>query len=115
MTFAIILSIFAPFLWAMTNHIDKYLLTKIDTGKSNIKVLLVFSTFVAGLIISPIWLILSNFSVAIKPIALICILLASWFCILTTALYFKAIEENDASFIIIMYQLILLVNHLEKV
>ena len=106
MTFAIILSIFAPFLWAMTNHIDKYMLTKIDTGKSNIKVLLVFSTFISGLIISPLWLILSNFSVGIKPIALICILLASWFCILTTTLYFKAIEENDASFIIVFYQLV---------
>jgi transporter family protein len=105
MTIAIIFGILASLLWAITNHIDKYLITNFES-KSNIKVLLVFSTFIAGIIISPIWLILSKFHVNISNVSLICVLLASCIYIIATFFYYKAIEKNDTSMIVIMFQML---------
>ena len=106
MAFAVVLTIFASFLWAITNHIDKFMIGGIDKSGSSIKTLLVFSTLIAGSILSPIWLIVSRFSVGIGNISLICILLSSFVYILATYFYFKALEKNDASIVVVMFQLI---------
>lgn len=106
MTFAIFLTIFASFLWGITNHIDKFMINGIDESGSSIKTLLVFSTLVAGIIISPIWLIISKFSIGISNISLLCVLLSSFVYILATYFYFKALEKNDASIVVVMFQLI---------
>ena len=106
MTFAIFLTIFASFLWGITNHIDKFMINGIDESGSSIKTLLVFSTLVAGIILSPIWLIISKFSIGISNISLLCVLLSSFVYILATYFYFKALEKNDASIVVVMFQLI---------
>lgn len=103
---AIIISILASFLWAVTNHIDKFMVTGIDESKNSIKILLVFSTFVAGLVLTPLWLILSRFEVTISTISLISVLLGSLTYIMATLLYFKAMEKNDASIVVVMFQMI---------
>lgn len=105
-TSAIILTILASFLWSITNHIDKFLINGIDKNASNIKTLLVFSTFVAGIIFTPIWFILSKFSVSINQLSFFCVIFASVIYLLATFLYFKALEKNDASIIAVMFQLI---------
>ena len=102
----VILATFASLLWGVTNHIDKFMLTSIDNGKSNIKILLVFSTFVAGIVLTPLWLILSRFSIGISFVSLLSVLLASFVYIIATVFYFKAIEKNDASIVVIMFQMI---------
>lgn len=106
MTLGILLTILASFLWGITNYIDKFMISGIDESASNVKTLLVFSTLVAGFIISPIWLIISKFSVDISYIPLMCVLSSSIIYILATFLYFKALEKNDASIIVVMFQLI---------
>lgn len=106
MIFAIVLTIFASFLWGITNHIDKFMISGIDESGSSVKTLLVFSTLVAGIVLSPIWLIVSKFSVSISNISLICVLLSSFIYILATYFYFKALEKNDASIVVVMFQLI---------
>ena len=106
MTLAILFAIFASFLWGVTNHIDKFMITGIEENKDSIKVLLVFSTFIAGIVLSPLWLILSHFTVTISTISLISVLVASFIYILATVLYFKAIEKNDASLVVVMFQMI---------
>lgn len=106
MTLAVILTIFASFLWGVTNHIDKFMINNINESGSSVKTLLVFSTLIAGLVISPIWLIINNFSVSISTISLVCILLSSVIYILATYLYYLALEKNDASVVVIMFQLI---------
>ena len=106
MSLAIFLTIFASFLWGITNHIDKFMISGIDESGSSVKTLLVFSTLVAGLVLSPIWLIVSKFSVGISNISLICVLLSSFIYILATYFYFKALEKNDASIVTVMFQLI---------
>lgn len=103
---AILLAVFSSFLWAITNHIDKFMITGIDENKNGIKILLVFSTLVAGIVLTPLWLILSNFNIGINFVSLISVLVASIFYIAATTFYFKAIEENDASIVVVMFQLI---------
>ncbi len=106
MALAVFLTIFASFLWGATNHIDKFLVTGVDKSGSSIKTLLVFSTLVAGIILSPIWLIASKFSVGVSGVSLICVLLSSFAYILATYFYYKALEKNDASIVVVMFQLI---------
>lgn len=106
MTIAILLAILASLLWGFTNHVDKFLINEIDDSKNNIKVLLIFSTFVAGIVLTPIWLIISKFSVNISLISLISVLASSFVYIIATVFYFKAIEKNDASVIVVMFQMI---------
>lgn len=106
MTFAVVLTIFASFLWGITNHIDKFMISDIDESGSSVKTLLVFSTLVAGIILSPVWLIASKFSIGISNISLLCVLLSSFVYILATYFYFKALEKNDASIVVVMFQLI---------
>lgn len=106
MTLAITLTILASFLWGITNHIDKFMINGIDENGNNVKTLLVFSTFVAGIVLTPLWLILSKFNLAISTLSLISVLAASVVYILATYFYFKALSENDASIVVVMFQLI---------
>lgn len=106
MTTAVLFAILASFLWGVTNHIDKFMITGIDESKNSIKILLVFSTFVAGIVLTPIWLILSHFTISISLTSLISILFASLIYIIATVFYFKAIEKNDASIVVVMFQMI---------
>lgn len=106
MTSAIIITIFASFLWGITNHIDKFMINGVDESGSSVKTLLVFSSLVAGLVFSPIWLIISKFSVSISIISVIAIFSSSVIYILATYFYFKALENNEASIVVVMFQLI---------
>ena len=103
---AILLAILASFLWGITNHIDKFMISGIDEGKDSIKILLVFSTFVAGIVLTPMWLILSGFNIGINVVSLISVFSASLIYIIATIFYFKAIEKNDASIVVVMFQMI---------
>jgi len=106
MTNAIIITIFASFLWGITNHIDKFMINGVDDSGSSVKTLLVFSTLVAGLVFTPLWLIINRFAVSISIISLISVFLSSVIYILATYLYFKALDNNDASIVVVMFQLI---------
>lgn len=103
---SVIISIFASFLWAITNHIDKFMINGIDESGSSLKTLMIFSTLIAGLIISPIWLIISRFSVSINLFSLVIILISSLVYILATYFYFIALDKNDASIVVVMFQMI---------
>lgn len=106
MSTAVILTILASFFWGVTNHIDKFMITGIEESKNSIKILLVFSTFIAGIVLTPIWLIISHFTISISFISLISVIVASLFYTIATVFYFKAIEKNDASIVVVMFQLI---------
>ena len=106
MTSAIVITIFASFLWGITNHIDKFMVTGVDESGSTLKTLLVFSTLVAGLVFTPFWLIANKFSISISLLSLTSVLSASIIYILATYFYFIALENNDASIVGVMFQLI---------
>lgn len=105
MTLAITVTLFAAFLWAFNNHIDKILLCKINTTKNNLKTLLLFSSLVAGSILAPIWLILCDFKIKISLTSLLLTYLSAIVYILSTTFYFKVLEQNDVSLIAVMFQL----------
>lgn len=106
MAIGIILTLFASFLWGVTNHIDKFLLDGVDRNVASVKTLLLFSTLVAGFVFSPIWLFICKFSISISQISLITTLLSAFFYILATVFYYKALDKNDASIVVIMFQMI---------
>lgn len=106
MTKEIIITIFASLLWGITNHIDKFMINGIDESGSSLKAVLVFSTLIAGLVFTPIWLIINNFSVTISLLSLLSVFASSLVYILATYFYFIALEKNDASIIVVMFQLI---------
>lgn len=106
MALEIVLALLASFIWAITNHIDKYLLCDTENSTGNIKSLLIFSSFVAGIVLSPLWLIISNFQVNITITALIFVFISAIVYLLATYFYFKALEKNDASIVVVMFQLI---------
>lgn len=54
MMIGVIVVLVAAFLWAIGNHIDKYMLCKMGEYDTSLKTLLVFSSFIAGLVLSPI-------------------------------------------------------------
>lgn len=106
MVSAVIATLIASFLWGVTNHIDKFMINGTDESYGSIKTLLIFSTLIAGSVFAPIWLIISKFSVSISLISLVSVIWAGITYTSATYAYFKALEDNDASMIVIMFQLI---------
>jgi uncharacterized membrane protein len=106
MTVAVVITLLASFLWAVGNHIDKYLLCNVDDSESSVKTLLLFSSLVAGVVISPIWLFISKFQINISLPSLVAIFLAAILYVLSIYFYFKALEKNDASVVVVLFQLI---------
>ena len=106
MNLAILIIIIAEILYSLTNYIDKFLVDGINESGSDIKTLIVFSTLVAGLVFSPIWLIINKFSLGINPITLLYLFLSAVSYIIAVYLYFKSLETSDTSIVVAMFQLI---------
>lgn len=107
MTNAVIITLFASLLFSTTNHIDKFMLNGIEkSDNNNLKVLVVFSTLIAGMVFTPIWLIYNGFSISISRVSLICVILSSLAYSLATYFYFKALNKNDTSIVVVMFHLI---------
>ena len=106
MVIVVLIIILSAFLYAITNHIDKFLVNGIDESASSIETLLVFSTLVSGLVFSPIWLIISKFDVHLSLLSLVAIFSASLVFVAATYTYFRALDTNDTTIIVIMFQMI---------
>lgn len=105
MLLAIILVLSASLMWATTNHIDKYISHKF-IGESNIRGLLVFSSLVAGGILLPFTIITKNIDYSIDYLPLIVTILSSITYLFGIYFYLKALEKNDTSIVVSMFQLI---------
>ena len=106
MTVAILITLLAELMYSSTNYIDKFLVNGVNESGSNIKTLIVFSTLIAGLVFSPIWIIVNGFNFSIGLIPFICMFTST---ILTTSalyFYFKSLELSDTSVVVVMFQLI---------
>ena len=104
MILAILSTMSASLLLAITNHIDKFMIS--DNENSNIKALLVFSTLIAGIILFPLWLIVNKFTFNFD-ITIFSIIFCSAFCFTFSGyFYFKAIEITDASIVVALFQIV---------
>lgn len=106
MSLPIILTLVASFIWSITSHIDKYALCKIDNFNSSLKTMLIFSTLIVGIIFSPIWLIKLKLNIIIDLNILIIIFISSICYLLSIFFYFKALEKNETSIVVSMFQLV---------
>ena len=101
----VFLSLVASLIWATTNHIDKYLISKIIKN-GNFKGLLIFSSFISGMLILPVFLIITNFNIQINIISLLYTIGVVITSIGAIILYYIALEKNDTSIVIAVYQTI---------
>ncbi len=101
----VLASFAATFLYACGSHFDKFLLSKGSNKDNNICSMLIFSSLLSGLFFIPVTLILSGFHIELDLVAISASIGAAIVYILACFLYFNALEKNDASIIITMFQL----------
>ncbi|MGI6612058.1 MAG: EamA family transporter [Candidatus Nanosyncoccaceae bacterium] len=99
------LRMLATLLYATTNHIDRFLVTKTYKEPST-KALMVFSTVVAGIVTLPITLVLTKFTIDFNWLAFILVFLSAVSFMVSTYLYFLALEFSNTTLTVAMLQLI---------
>lgn len=105
MAYVFILPIISGLLWAITNHIDKYLISKL-VKSHDFRGLMIFSSFVSGLLLIPLYAILTKLNVSIDLLSLLWMFLSAIMAAAGIAFYYKALAKNDTSFVTVMFQLI---------
>lgn len=105
MTFAIILAIIAAIFYAATNHIDKYLISK-AVKNADYRSLILVSTIIAGGVMATIYLFVCGFSINFDFQSIIILFINSTLCTIANIFWFKALDRDDTTIIVIMFQLI---------
>lgn len=105
MVFAVILAIVAAIFFASTNHIDKFLISKM-LKRSSYRALIMFSTVVAGGIMALIYAFICNFALAFDWLGILMLLIGSILQVVSLVFYFKALARNDTTIVAILFQLI---------
>lgn len=98
------IALFAPALWSITNHIDKYLLSKYVKGATS-GALIIFSS-IFGIFALPFILIFEQNIFNIGSLDIFLIISSGILYLLGVIPYFKALEQDDASVVIPMFQTI---------
>ena len=105
MGLSFILAPIAAFLWACTNFVDKYLISRI-VKNSDFRGLTIMSSLVAGLIFIPISLVLAGGNVSVDGFLALGLIFLSALCFIASIpFYFMALAKNDTSLVIAMYNL----------
>lgn len=94
----------APFLWAVTNHIDKLLLDKYFK-RCGVSTLIVFSAF-AGVLTLPFLYLIDPRVFSVAPLHIALLLVVSLCTATSFFLYFHALDGEEASIVVVFYQLI---------
>ena len=105
MIIPIILAIIAAVFYATTNHIDKFLISK-AVKNADFRSLALMSTLIAGIIMSVIYLFICNFNLAFDIESIGILLLNSALYPIALIVYFKALDRDDTTLIVIMFQLV---------
>lgn len=94
----------APFLWAITNHIDKLLLDKYFKNYST-GTLLLFSSLI-GIVVLPFLFIIYPNIFGVSLINACLLVVSGVLSAFVLWLYFKALQNDEASVVVVFYQLI---------
>lgn len=98
-----LIGLIPPALWSITNHIDKYLLSKYFKG-GGVGALMVFSSLVGLLLLPFIYLFNPNvFNISLLNAGLIVV--DGFFYVLATLPYFYALQKDEASIVVPLFQL----------
>lgn len=98
------IALFAPFLWATTNHIDKLLLEKYFKS-GGVGTLLIFSSLI-GIVILPFLFFAYNDIFDISLVNTLILLADGILAAFVLWLYFEALRDDEASIVVVFYQLI---------
>jgi len=99
-----LLALIGPILWAIGNHIDKFLIEKYFKAKGT-GVLLMFSSLI-GVIVLPILFFIKPEVLDIGNTHAIVLVIAGIAEVIIFWLYFKALEHEEASVVVPFYQLV---------
>ena len=105
MLIPLLLAIAAAVLYAATNHIDKYLISKV-VKNAEPQALIVFSTMIAGLAMSLIYAFICGFQFAFDWPSFLLLFFNSALYAATLYYYFKALSRDDTTVVVIMFNLI---------
>lgn len=103
-----LISLLPPALWSITNHMDKYLLSKFFKG-GGVGALMVFSSLV-GLVLLPI-IVLLHPAVLTFSLESILIALNGFLFVLAVLPYFYALQKDEASVAVPLFQLIPVISY----
>jgi bacterial/archaeal transporter family protein len=98
------IALIGPFMYAMTNHIDKILLEKYfkDSGVGTI--LLCSSLF--SVILLPFFFLADRSVLGVGGIQILALAVSGLLCVLVLWCYLLALKEEEASVVIVFYQLV---------
>jgi len=99
-----IIALIAPFLWAITNHIDKHLINKYFR-KGGVGSIIIFSSLI-GIFVLPFILIIHPAVFTIKPILALLIIINGSIYVLSLLPYLYALAEDEASIVVPLFQTI---------
>lgn len=99
-----LIALIGPALWALVNHIDKYIISKYFTGRGVGS--LVLFTSVSGLIISLFIFIFDFDQIFISPLSAILIAINGALLVASFIPYLHALENEEASWVSSLFQLI---------
>ncbi|MBQ3445253.1 DMT family transporter [Candidatus Saccharibacteria bacterium] len=101
----LVLAIVAAILYAATNHIDKYLISK-AVKNADYRALILVSTIIAGGVMALIYLFVCNFQLEFDSPSILLLLFNSALYTVANIFWFKALDRDDTTVIVIMFQLI---------
>lgn len=99
-----LIALIGPALWALVNHIDKYIISRYFTGRGVGS--LVMFTSLSGLLISIFILIFGFGHIFLSPLSIIAIALNGALLVAAFIPYLYALENEEASWASTLYQLI---------
>lgn len=97
-------TIVATMFWSVGNYIDKYLVSKLFKGAS-VGVLMVYSSLIIGIIVLPIFLILSGGQIALPISSVLFLWITALLYFVANYFYFIALEESETTVVIAVFQL----------
>ena len=105
MVIPIILAIIAAVFYAATNHIDKYLIST-AVKNADYRALILVSTIIAGGVMAIIYSFVCNFELTFDIPSILLLLFNSALYTVANIFWFKALDRDDTTIVVIMFQLI---------
>lgn len=98
-----LIALIAPALWSISNHIDKYLISRYFKGAAG--ALIIFSALISVLVVPVIYLF-HPAVLAIAPYQALLVVICGVLDILAVTFYLYALQKGEASVVVPLFQLI---------
>ena len=99
-----LLALVAPALWAISNHFDRYIVSKYFKN-AGVGTMMIFSSFI-GVAVLPVSLFMQKEAFSISPVTALLIALNGCLYLVSVLPYLLALKKSDATVAVPMFQLI---------